>query len=159
MSLDSLVRFFRNSLSPAQPESPQDHEQTIRVATAAILLETAYADSSLSASEETRILEFLQQKFDVSEAMARELVEAAEEMRSSTIDHWGVTSTVRKNFPLADRIQIVKAMWRLVYLDGDLHQYENYMVRKMADLLGLEHHVMIEAKMAVRNELSLASED
>ncbi len=159
MTLDSLVRFFRNSLSPAQPESPEDHEQTLRVATAAILLETAYADHSLSSKEESRILEFLQQKFDISEDMARELVEAAEEMRGQTIDHWNVTNTVRKSFPLIDRIQIVKAMWRLVYLDGDLHQYENYMVRKMADLLGLEHHVMIEAKLAVRKELALAGED
>ncbi len=159
MTLDSLVRFFKNSLSPTQPETPEDHEQTIRVATAAILLETAYADSALSAGEEARILEFLQKKFEVSEDMARELVEAAEDMRSRTIDHWNITNTVRKSFPLTDRIQIVKAMWRLVYLDGDLHQYENYMVRKMADLLGLEHHVMIEAKMAVRKELALAGEE
>lgn len=155
MALDTLIKFFKTSMTPAQPETPEEHEQKLRVATAAILLETAYADSSLSSTEEKKILDFLQKKFEVSESMARELVEAAEEMRSRTIDHWNVTNIVRKNFSLEDRVHIVKTMWRMVYLDGDLHQYENYLVRKMADLLGLEHHVMIDAKMAVRQELAL----
>jgi uncharacterized tellurite resistance protein B-like protein len=47
----------------------------------------------------------------------------------------------------------VKTLWRLVYSDGSLHEYENYLVRKVADLLGLEHHVMIDAKSAVLREL------
>ena len=49
---------------------------------------------------------------------------------------------------LEDRIDIVKTMWRIVYSDGRLTDYENYLVRKLSDLLGLEHHVMIDAKVA-----------
>jgi uncharacterized tellurite resistance protein B-like protein len=44
-------------------------------------------------------------------------------------------------------------MWRLVYSDGTLTDYEGYLVRKLADLLGLEHHVMIDAKSAVLREM------
>ena len=44
-------------------------------------------------------------------------------------------------------------MWRIVYADGRLSENENYLVRKLADLLGLEHHVMIEAKVDVLREL------
>jgi uncharacterized tellurite resistance protein B-like protein len=51
-----------------------------------------------------------------------------------------------------ERIEIVKAMWRIVYADGRLSDNENYLVRKLADLLGLEHHVMIEAKVSVLQE-------
>ena len=43
-------------------------------------------------------------------------------------------------------------MWRMVYSDGRLTDYESYLVRKLADLLGLEHHVMIDAKVAVLDE-------
>ncbi|MGZ7042389.1 MAG: tellurite resistance TerB family protein, partial [Thermoanaerobaculia bacterium] len=59
---------------------------------------------------------------------------------------------IRKNSTLADRIEIVKTMWRMVYSDGKLTDYESYLVRKLADLLGLEHHVMIDAKVAVLRE-------
>jgi uncharacterized tellurite resistance protein B-like protein len=44
-------------------------------------------------------------------------------------------------------------MWRMVYADGKLTGYENYLVRKLADLLGLEHRVMIDAKSAVLREI------
>ena len=43
-------------------------------------------------------------------------------------------------------------MRRIVYSDGRLSDTENYLVRKLADLSGLEHHVMIEAKVAVLKE-------
>ena len=44
-------------------------------------------------------------------------------------------------------------IWRVAYADKRLTDYEHYLVRKLADLLGLEHHVMIEAKVAVLREL------
>ncbi|HEX8153096.1 MAG TPA: TerB family tellurite resistance protein, partial [Thermoanaerobaculia bacterium] len=68
-----------------------------------------------------------------------------------------LTNFIRKNASLQDRIEIVKTMWRIVYSDNRLTDYENYLVRKLADLLGIEHHVMIEAKVAVLNERGLAA--
>jgi uncharacterized tellurite resistance protein B-like protein len=44
-------------------------------------------------------------------------------------------------------------MWRMAYSDGKLSDYEGYLVRKLADLLGLEHRVMIDAKVSVLEEL------
>lgn len=155
MSLSSLKRFLSESFaSPA--ENPVDREEAVRTATAAILLEIAYADDSFSLAEEARLLDFLRNRFSLSEEHARDLLEEADSMRAKTIDHFHLTNLLRGTLPLAERIEIVKAMWRLVYTDDDLHQYENYLVRKLADLLGLEHHVMIDAKMAVRGELGLA---
>jgi len=67
-------------------------------------------------------------------------------------DHFALTSLIRKNLSLQERIEIVRTMWRMVYSDGKLTDYENYLVRKLADLLGIEHHRMIEAKVAVLRE-------
>jgi uncharacterized tellurite resistance protein B-like protein len=155
MSLATLKRFFADTFA-APAESEVDRQEAIRTATAAILLEIAYADESFSLAEEARLLDFLRERFALSEEHARDLLEEADAMREKTIDHFHLTNVLRGSLPLGERIDIVKAMWRLVYTDDHLHQYENYLVRKLADLLGLEHHVMIEAKMAVRGELNLA---
>ena len=139
-----------------QQAAPADHvketQHRLRLATASVLLETAYADESFSIAEKNDIVEYLRQRFELGESDAHELLESGEEHRSNTIDHFAMTNFLRKNASLAERIEIVKEMWRLVYRDGNLHQYENYLVRKLADLLGLEHHVMIEAKLAVAKE-------
>jgi len=134
------------------PAIEEDHEEKIRLATAAVLLDTAYADQTFSLAEEKNVVEYLRKNFSLSEESALQLVETAGELRNHTIDHWNLTHMIRKAASLEERIEMVKAMWRISYADGNLHQYEEYLVRKMADLLGLEHHVMIEAKLAVRKE-------
>jgi uncharacterized tellurite resistance protein B-like protein len=141
-------------LTATTPET-QSREQhdPLRLATAAVLLETAYADGEFTPAEGGNVVEFLTQRFGLSDDDVKELVEAADEIRKKTVDHFALTHYIRKNTPLAERIDIVKTMWRLVYSDGTLSGHENYLVRKLADLLGLEHHVMIEAKSAVMREL------
>jgi len=138
--------------STPEVQSREQHDP-LRLATAAVLLDIAYADGQFSPSEDGNMVEFLSKKFQLSSDDVKELVEAAEEIRRKTVDHFALTHYIRKNTPLAERIDIVKTMWRLVYSDGTLHDHENYLVRKLADLLGLEHHVMIDAKSAVLREM------
>jgi len=132
---------------------PRQQHDPLRLATAAILLDIAYADGTFHPAEDGNVAGFLSQRFGLSPEDTKELVEAAEEIRRKTVDHFALTHYIRKNAPLAERIEIVKTMWRLAYSDGRLHEYETYLVRKLADLLGLEHHVMIDAKSAVLREM------
>jgi uncharacterized tellurite resistance protein B-like protein len=134
---------------------PRQQHDPLRLATAAVLLDIAYADGQFTPSEDGNVTGFLTQRFELSPDDARELLEAADEIRKKTVDHFALTHYIRKNAPLAERIEIVKTMWRLVYSDGKLSEYEAYLVRKLADLLGLEHHVMIDAKSAVLRELKV----
>ena len=152
MSFARLVQRFKDGLgTTSKPGEP--HYDPLRLATAAVLLETAYADGEFTPAEDGDVVGYLQGTFGLAADEARELVAAANELRNRTIDHFALTNFIRKNTPLQDRIDIVKTMWRVVYSDGKLTDYENYLVRKLADLLGLEHHVMIDAKSAVLREI------
>lgn len=132
---------------------PQQQHDPLRLATAAILLDIAYADGTFTPAEDGNVVSFLTQRFALMPEDAKELMEAAEEIRRKTVDHFALTHYIRKNTPLEERIEIVKTMWRLAFSDGKLSDYEVYLVRKLADLLGLEHHVMIDAKSAVLREI------
>lgn len=138
---------------PVAAQAQKEQHEPLRLATAAVLLDIAYADGTFSPSEDGNVAGFLAEKFGLTRDDAKELMEAAEEIRRRTVDHFALTHYIRKNTPLPERIEMVRTMWRLVYSDGTLSEYENYLVRKLADLLGLEHHVMIDAKSAVLREL------
>ena len=144
---------FKGRDEPA--ERPQD---PLRLATAAILLDIAYADGTFTPAEDGDIVGFLKSAFELADDEVRELIAAAGEIRARTIDHFALTNYIRKNSSLDRRVDIVRTMWRMVYSDGRLTDYENYLVRKLADLLGLEHHVMIGAKVDVLRELGMATE-
>src|ERR1051325_3664820 len=141
----------------ANDDDAATHQQHLRLATAAVLLDIAYADGTFSPVEDADLLGFLKRSFSLDDIAAQEIVRAADEIRARTIHHFALTNFIRKNMPLESRIDMVKEMWRIVYSDGRLTDYENYLVRKLADLLGLEHHVMIGAKVAVLEELGKAA--
>src|SRR5213593_824133 len=156
MSFAKLMQRFKGDVmhdaDPARPHDP------LRLATAAVLLEIGYADGTLTPDEDVDLVTYLERAFALGENDARDLVKAAQEIRNRTIDHFAMTNYIRKHAALEERIDIVRTMWRIVYADGKLTDYENYLVRKLADLLGLEHHVMIGAKVDVLRELGLATE-
>jgi uncharacterized tellurite resistance protein B-like protein len=152
MSFAKLMQRFKGDHGDARTA-----HDPLRLATAAVLLETGYADGTLTPDESTDLVTYLKRAFQLGDEDANDLVNAAEEIRNRTIDHFAITNYIRKNATLEERIEIVRTMWRMVYSDGKLTDYENYLVRKLADLLGLEHHVMIEAKVAVLRELGLAA--
>ena len=156
MSFAKLIRRFKDGLCEQEAGATSNHDP-LRLATAAVLLEIGYADGEFSPAEDGDLAGFLQRAFALSSEMTRELIAAAAEIRAKTIDHFALTSFIRKNLPLEQRIDIVRTMWRMVYSDGRLTDYENYLVRKLADLLGLEHHVMIGAKVSVLRELGIAT--
>jgi uncharacterized tellurite resistance protein B-like protein len=149
VSFAKLMQRFKSQERPQEDSRP--------LAAAAILLEIAYADGEFTPAEDGDLVGYLKRAFSLTDEMAQELITAADELRARTIDHFGLTNYLRRSTPLADRIELVKTMWRMVYSDRKLTDYENYLVRKLADLLGIEHHVMIEAKVAVLRELGMAT--
>lgn len=136
-------------MHPAEAKPLHD---PLRLATAAVLLDIAYADGEFSPAEGGDIVAYLERVFSLDQESVRELLKAADEIRAQTIDHFALTNFLRRNTPLPDRIEMVKTMWRVAFADGRVTDYENYLVRKLADLLGIEHHLMIEAKVAVIDE-------
>ncbi len=150
VSFAKLVQRFKGSGQQSEPQT-----DPFRLSTAAVLLEIAYADGEFSPAEDGDVVGYLQGAFQLSDEDARDLLAQADELRNRTIDHFALTNFIRKNSTLGQRIEIVKTMWRIVYSDRKLTDYENYLVRKLADLLGLEHHVMIEAKVSVLRELGM----
>ncbi|HEY8131236.1 MAG TPA: TerB family tellurite resistance protein [Thermoanaerobaculia bacterium] len=150
MSFAKLMQRFKGGTQQTEPQ-----HDPLRLATAAVLLEIAYADREFSPAEDGDVVGYLQRAFALSEGDARQLLQQADDLRNHTIDHFALTNFIRKNSTLDERKEIVTTMWRIVYADRKLSDYENYLVRKLADLLGLEHHVMIEAKVSVLRELGL----
>lgn len=156
----SFARLFHRIQEQFRVEDPATRQEqmarTIRVATAGLLLDVAHADAEFSDAERTKLVEHLTRQFDLDAETSKELLAAAEEARSQTIDHFAFANLLRLNIPLDDRLGICRTMWSIVYADGSLNQHEEYLVRKISELLGIEHHRMIEQKVAVRRQLGLS---
>src|SRR6185369_7958393 len=98
MGLAKLMQRFKGDVmrdtAPVRPHDP------LRLATAAVLLDIGYADGTLTSDESVDLVNYLNRAFNLGEDDARDLLNAAQEIRNRTIDHFAMTNYIRKNASL-----------------------------------------------------------
>jgi uncharacterized tellurite resistance protein B-like protein len=128
----------------------QDELERIQIATCIILLEVAKSDDEFSSIEKTTVAALLRKKFELSPDAIEELIEIASQKRDESIDLWQFTNLINNSYTKEDKIKIVEAVWKVIYADKKLDRYEDHFVHKLAKLLQLKHHELIDAKMKVK---------
>jgi len=145
--LDSIKRFFSKSQaadsSGVQPKT--DHD--VRVATCALFLEIGRIDEKFTPAELNTVVEILKQKYGLSQEHADALLSEAQKGLEDSIDYWQFTNLINKNYTTAEKLEIIEMLWRIVFVDGRMDKYENYLMHKLAALLRLSHDQLIEAKL------------
>jgi uncharacterized tellurite resistance protein B-like protein len=153
--LIGIKKFFDTHLDRASAKGDEMLEHRLKVATVALLLETARADFDVLDDELALIANHARQFFSLSDNETKELVELAdEEARNATCYH-EFTSLINNSYLPEEKISIVEMMWRVAYADNDLEKYEEALVRKIADLLYVPHSAFISAKLKIMQELGL----
>jgi len=130
-------------------------EHDVHVATCALLLEMSQIDGDFSEEERTRILSTICRDFAVSDDVAKTLLEASQEELRGSRDLWQFTNLINQHYSEEEKIGIIETVWRIAYTDGRLDQYEDFLVHKLANMLYLQHHQLIDAKVKVMEELGL----
>ena len=124
-----------------------DKERRIQIATAVVLLEVAHADEEFSKSEHARIIDILRTQFNLDEESVQELMQVSDEELRKSIDLWHFTEIINNNYSAEEKYQVIEMVWQVIYADGRLDKYEDYVVHKLARVLHISHERMIEAKM------------
>jgi uncharacterized tellurite resistance protein B-like protein len=124
-------------------------EERAQLAAAVLLVEVARSDQNFSAAEREAGLGSVQRKFRLSAEAARQLVELAETESLSAHDLYQFTSQIDASFPLDQKLRLLEELWRAAYSDAVLHEYEEHLIRRIADLLHLSHSQFINAKLRV----------
>jgi len=150
--LDRLEKLFKNRPQTDDFKSTKNHEQKIKLATAAVFIDMAYADFKIDANEEQEITASLQSLFELDTNEITQLIREAKVERDSKLDIYNFTKLLNQHFERGDRVQILEKLWLLIYADGRVDKYEDALIRKMTTLLGLEHGDMIKAKLKMKPE-------
>jgi len=50
------------------------------------------------------------------------------------------------------KVEIIETLWRIVYVDGKMDEYEHYLMNKLKNLLRVSHGQLIDAKLKVLKE-------
>lgn len=142
----------RSSMDRSGPTEQEEHER-LQVATCLLLLEVAKSDDQFSSIEKATITAILEEEFQLSDEAVAELMEVASKRREESVDLWEFTHLINEHYSEEEKIKVIETVWRVIYADNKLDEYEDYLVHKLAGLLRLRHQELIAAKLRVLEEL------
>ena len=142
--LNAIKDFFERNLSPGGAEQEEAHR--LRLAVAALLLEMTRMDETVRAEECARVEEAIRERFELTPQEAQELLALAEAEREDATDYFQFTSLINRHYGPEERVELIVALWQIAYADAALHQYEEHLVRKLAELLHVPHAQFVAAK-------------
>jgi uncharacterized tellurite resistance protein B-like protein len=145
--LDRLQRLITGRPPQAQP-MPHSFEER-QLAAAALMVEAATMDDTFDAAERERIAALVQTRFGLSPEEARDLVTEAERAAAASVEWHGFTRAIKEGFDHAERLQLIEMLWEVAYADGELHDYEASLLRRIAGLLYVSDRDSGEARKRV----------
>lgn len=144
--LESIKNFFATSMTPPPEKEVSTGTKDIRLAACALLLELANADDEFTDDERQHLESAVRRQFGLDATEAGRLLELAQNEREEAVDLWQFTNLIAENYSTGQKMVLAEIMWGLVYSDGDLASKEDYLMRKICNLLRLEPGYLAEAR-------------
>ena len=149
--LESIRKFFEQHID-APEGRPDGRHDPLHVATAALLVEMMRMSGEAAGEERDRVLRALQAKFGLQPDETAELLRLAEDEAREATDYYQFTALIKDRLTAEQKARLIEYMWEVAYADGELHRYEEHLVRKIADLLYVPHKAFIAAKLRARGK-------
>jgi uncharacterized tellurite resistance protein B-like protein len=125
-------------------------EDDFRLAAVALLVHTATIDGTFAEAERKRLHAIVQQQYSLNDEAADELIAEAVEVERRSIDLYQFTSKLNRTLDEKGRARIVEMMWQIVFADGAVTEFEDNLIWRAADLLGISR----EERIALREWVS-----
>ncbi len=146
--LDGLRQFIADVISPAH--EPGDFDDTgYRLAATALLVHVISLDGEPSENEKRKLHSLIESSFGLDRGAADKLIASATLVEGEAVDLYHFTSVIMRSVNEAGRLRIVEMMWEVVYADGQVSEFEDNVVWRAADLLGVSSRDRIDLKHQV----------
>ena len=146
--LDGLRQFIADMVAP-QAQDRAFGDSDYRLAATALLVHVVSLDGQPTAAERSKLHSLIESHFKLDPGTADRLIVDATQVEGEAVDLYHFTSVIMRSLDEAGRKRIVQMMWELVYADGQVTEFEDNVVWRASDLLGISQRDRIDLKHAV----------
>jgi uncharacterized tellurite resistance protein B-like protein len=148
-----IIRNFLSDLDEAEEPEKVVHDQK-QVAEAALMYHVIAVDGIVKEEERKRLAEVLSGQFGLDGDDTKSLATEARVAENEAIDLYQFTSILKRALTQEERNAIIENLWEMVFADGELHELEDNVVWRVAELLGVDsrERVLLKQKVWRRRE-------
>lgn len=147
--IQKLKQLFSATLGAETDAILADNTQAKNLAAVALMIEIIAVDDAQHETEKKMLRHILSQQFDVSQQAAESLIERAEQAHEKATDFYRFTSEINDFFDADEKIDLIESFWKLAWADQHIHELEQHVIRRLANLLHVSHKDFIAARIRV----------
>jgi uncharacterized tellurite resistance protein B-like protein len=152
----SLKTFISSVIKDARLLN-QFENNDCQLAIAALLIRVATVDGEMSALRQAKLEAVLKSSFELDNLATVQLINDAVVADRNAIDLYHFTRQLNDAFDDEGRRRIVKMMWEIILVDRNANEFEDNIIWRAADLLGVPSRQRIELRQIIAANRGLDS--
>ena len=149
--LKSIQNIFRHR---NQEVSDSSEIYQRELAYASLLVEVIKSDDKFDDRERVKLFDVLSKKLKIRDDELQNFAELAKQKSDESTSLYEFTREINDKDEYDEKLKLIEDLWRIAYSDGQLDKYEDYVIRKIADLIYVTHSDFIKSKLSVKNQPS-----
>jgi uncharacterized tellurite resistance protein B-like protein len=146
--LKALTALVLKLIDDQGPRNPLETKSS-RLAIAALLVRLATVESEISEARRKRLCDVLKSGLGLDDAAAVQLIDEAIVADRNAVDLYHFTRQLNAALDDEGRRRFVRMMWDVVQVDKCVSDYENNIIWRIAELLGVPSRERIELRRRV----------
>ena len=111
-----------------------------------LMIEVSRSDDNFDDIEKEKILSILKSKYELDDTQLKIIMKIANQKNDDMISLYEWTTIINNTYEYDERVKILRSLWEVAYADNVIDKYEDYTIRKIADLIYVKHSDFIKAK-------------
>tara|TARA_B100001939_G_scaffold278528_1_gene247014 strand:+ start:279 stop:722 length:444 start_codon:yes stop_codon:yes gene_type:complete len=129
-----LLSLLKNILNNQNSQENNNNNRDLELL-CGLMIEAAYTDGNIDLSELNKIKLSLINIFSEDPKEVSLVLEKAQQNKNNSKSLHYYTSFINKNFDDKKKILLIEVLWEIVLSDGEVHDFESNLIRRLAGLL------------------------
>ena len=132
-----------------------NRDNELAIAAIALLIEAAVMDGDFDDQERRGIANLISGHFGLGSDETQALIDTGEKAAEQSNQLFAFASVIKQGFEVEDRIEMIEMLWDVACADGEVHDYEANLVRRVAGLIHVSDRESGQARKRAMNRQNM----
>ena len=132
-----------------------NRDNELAIAAIALLIEAAVMDGDFDDQERRVIANLISGHFGLGSDETQALIDTGEKAAEQSNQLFAFASVIKQGFEVEDRIEMIEMLWDVACADGEVHDYEANLVRRVSGLIHVSDRESGQARKRAMNRQNM----
>ena len=129
-----MIKILKKIFESKPTDKDIDNNQDLEILSG-LMIEAAYMDDKIDTHEIEKIKSVLEHSFGEDKEEINQSINYALKNKDNNKSLHYYTSKINKNYNLEIKILLIETLWEIILADGQIHDYESSLIRRLSGLL------------------------